>query len=459
MTSSSQPPPTPPPDAEVDPKEIRKVALSSYIGTTVELYDFLLYGTASALVFGPLFFPELDPLIGIIASFGTLAAGYFARPLGGVLFGHFGDRLGRKRMLLTTMIIMGVASTLIGLLPTYETIGLAAPIILVTLRVLQGIAVGGEWGGAALMTVEHAKAGNRGVWGGVTQMGAPTGAVLATAALTLATLLPEDQFLSWGWRVPFLASVVLIGVGLFVRLKITESPIFAQAQRKEAEQKAEQKAKGRIPFVQVLTSRPKNLLLAVVAGIAAFATQGIFTAFIISYAIGIGYERSTALSAVVISSVLAIILTPVYARLSDRIGRRPVYLAGALAVSVIAFPSLWLVNTGEAWGIIAATVLGQAVVVTAMYAPMAALLSEMFDTRLRYTGASVSYQTATVLGAGLSPLVAQSLLTAAGGGTATHGISWMLVGVGLASAVAIWFTGETRSRDLSDIDQETAAAG
>ncbi|MFI6575772.1 MFS transporter [Nocardiopsis sp. NPDC050513] len=450
MTSSATPPvpPTDRPSGErVDPREIRRVALSSYIGTTVEMYDFLLYGTAAALVFGPLFFPDLDPLVGVIASFGTLAAGYFARPLGGIVFGHFGDRLGRKRMLLTTMILMGAASTLIGLLPTYEHIGLAAPAVLVALRVVQGVAVGGEWGGAALMTVEHAAPGKRGVWGGVTQMGAPTGAVLATLALALAGLLPDEQFMAWGWRVPFLASVALIGVGLFVRMRISESPVFAQA-----EPSPTGRPRGRLPFLEVVLTRPRNLLLAVVAGIAPFAAQGIFTAFVISYAIGIGYGRSSALTAVVISSTLAIALTPLYARLSDRVGRRPVYLGGALAVAIAAFPAFWLVNTGTVVGLIASTVLVQSVVVSAMYAPMAALLAEMFDTHLRYTGASVSYQTATVLGAGLSPLAAASLLTAAGGGTATHGISWMLVAAGLISAVAIWFTGETGRRDLADID-------
>ncbi|WP_306368733.1 MFS transporter [Nocardiopsis sp. CC223A] len=439
MTSSATPSP-----ASVDPREIRRVALSSYLGTTVEMYDFLLYGTAAALVFGPLFFPDLDPLVGVIASFGTLAAGYFARPLGGIVFGHFGDRLGRKRMLLTTMLLMGVASTLIGVLPTYAQVGIAAPIALVLLRVLQGVAVGGEWGGAALMTVEHARPENRGVWGGVTQMGAPSGAVLATLALALAGLLPDEQFMSWGWRVPFLASAVLIGVGLFVRLRVAESPVFATAEPRRGGR--------RIPFVEVVTVRPVNLLLAVAAGIAPFAAQGIFTAFVISYAIGIGYDRSTALVAVVVSSALAIALTPVFARLSDLVGRRPVYLGGCLAVAATAFPCFWLVNTGHAAGLVAATVLAQSVVVTAMYAPMAALLSEMFDTHLRYTGASVGYQTASVLGAGLSPLAAAALLTAAGGGTATHGISWLLVAAGLVGAAAIWFTGETGRRDLTDID-------
>ncbi|MCY9784246.1 MHS family MFS transporter [Nocardiopsis sp. EMB25] len=456
MTSSAPPPvppPAPRPGPGADPREIRRVALSSYIGTTVEMYDFLLYGTAAALVFGPLFFPDLDPLIGVIASFGTLAAGYVARPLGGIVFGHFGDRLGRKRMLLTTMILMGAASTLIGLLPTYERIGLAAPVILVALRVVQGVAVGGEWGGAALMTVEHAAPGSRGAWGGVTQMGAPTGAVLATLALALAGLLPDERFLAWGWRVPFLASVALIGVGLFVRLRISESPVFARSGSDAGSAPVPSgPARGRLPFVEVLLTRPRNLVLAVVAGIAPFAAQGVFTAFVISYAIGIGYDRSVALTAVVVSSTLAIALTPLYARLSDLVGRRPVYLGGALAVAVTAFPAFWLVNTGAVAGLIAGVVLAHAIALTAMYAPMAALLAEMFDTHLRYTGASVSYQSATVLGAGLSPMIAASVLTAAGGGTATHGVSWMLVAAGLASAVAIWFTGETGRRDLTDID-------
>jgi len=419
-----------------------RVAMSSYLGTTVEFYDFLLYGSAAALVFNRLFFAELDPLTGTVASFGTLAAGYVARPLGGIVFGHFGDRLGRRSMLLITMTMMGVSSALIGLLPTYEQIGSGAAILLVVLRILQGLAVGGEWGGAALMTVEHAEAGKRGRWSGITQMGAPSGAMLSTVALSLAAMLPDDQFLSWGWRIPFLLSVVLLGVGLFVRLRVAESPVFTALRHREE--------RARVPIVEVFRTRPKGVLLSVAAGFGAFVGQGIFTVYILSYAVGIGYPRTQVLNSLIISSFVAVLAMPVYAGLTDRIGRRPVYIGGALATAVTVYPLFMLVNTRSVILLAIAMIIGQGIVNSAMYGPMAVLIGEMFGTRTRYTGASLGYQFATVLGAGFGPLLAASLLSAAGGGTNSGGVAAFVAIAGVLSAVAVWFSTETHRGELTE---------
>ncbi|WP_246114073.1 MFS transporter, partial [Streptomyces montanus] len=312
-------------------RQLRRVALSGLLGTAVEFYDFLVYGTVAALVFGELFFPGADPAVGTIAAFGTFAAGYLARPLGGILFGHFGDRLGRKSMLLLTMGLMGGASFLIGLLPTYDTIGVWAPVLLITLRVVQGIAIGGEWGGATLMVVEHAGERRRGLWSSFTQMGAPLGSLLSSAVVTFVVTLPKDQFAAWGWRVPFLLSVVLLGVGLFVRLKVAESPLFAEVKKERTE--------ARLPVVEVLR-RPRPVLLACCVGIGAFTAQSLLTSYMIAYATGIGYARPQVLSALTVSACVALVVLPCASALSDRIGRRPVVLAGALTSAALAFPVL-----------------------------------------------------------------------------------------------------------------------
>ena len=426
---------------------LRRAAVSSYIGTAFEFYDFLLYGSAAALVFDRLFFPDLDPLAGTLAAFGTLAAGYVARPLGGIVFGHFGDRVGRRSMLLITMTLMGTASTLIGVLPTYTAVGVTAPILLVTLRVIQGIAVGGEWGGAALMTVESAAADRRGRWSGLTQMGGPTGSLLSTIALSLVAMLPGDAFLAWGWRIPFLFSAVLLGVGLFVRLRVAEPPVFAELRSRGRV--------ARVPLVEVFRTHPRQVGLATAAGFGMFTGQGLFTAYMLSYAVGIGYARPQVLNALVLSSLVAVAAMPLYAALSDRVGRRPVYIGGALATAITGWPLFALVNTHDPVLLAVAMVIGQGVVNSAMYGPLAALLSEMFGTRTRYTGASLGYQLATVLGAGFGPLIAASLLSAAGGGTNSGGIVAFLAAAGLVSAAAVWLAAETRGRALT----ETAPAG
>src|SRR3954453_21844116 len=307
------------------PTQLRRAVLSSYLGSVIEYYDFLLYATASAVVFNKIFFSNLDPLVGTVASFGTLATGYLARPLGGIVFGHFGHRLGRKKMLVLSMTLMGVGSTLIGLLPTYAQIGVWAPILLVLLRVVQGIAVGGEWGGAALMSAEHATS-RRGLWASFTNAGAPMGVVLSTLVLAIsAAATGEQAFLAWGWRIPFVLSIVLLAVGLFVRARVAEPPVFTEAATTKP---------AKPPLLDVLRHHRRNLLLSIGVGFGAFVAQGTLTTFVISYAVQAGFARPTVLNALSMSSVAAIIGIIGFSALSDRVGRRPVVLTGALAMAV-----------------------------------------------------------------------------------------------------------------------------
>jgi metabolite-proton symporter len=421
----------------------RRVLVSSFLGSVVEWYDFLLYGTASALVFSKLFFPTLEPGIGTIASFGTLAVGYFARPLGGVLFGHFGDRIGRKSMLVASMLLMGVATVLIGLLPTYAQIGLWAPVLLVTLRLVQGFAVGGEWGGAVLMTLEHAGSGRRGLWSSVSQMGAPTGLLLSTLAFSLVAALPEDDFLTWGWRIPFLVTVVLIGIGLWIRLGVAESPVFEQAQRRTPR-------KRRPPIVDLLRTQPRELLLAALIGLGPFAANSVLIVFVVSYATEVGFPRSTALNGLMLASAASMVCVPLFAAFSDRIGRRPVYIAGALLLGANSFLLFYLVNTRSTGLFLLGYVLALSLHAI-MYGPMGAFIAEMFGTERRYTGASLGYQIASVFGGGLAPLVATSLLAAGGGAPHALYVSIFMAGCCLITAVAAMLARESAGTALEDV--------
>ena len=419
----------------------RRVLISSFIGSVVEWYDFLLYGTASALVFNVLFFPELSSAAGTIAAFGTLAVGYLARPLGGVVFGHFGDRIGRKRMLVASILLMGLSTLGIGLLPTFDQIGIWAPILLIALRLVQGFAVGGEWGGAVLMTLEHAGAGRRGLWSSVAQIGSPAGLLLSTAAFSLVAALPEEQFLSWGWRLPFIATVVLIGVGLFIRLGVAESPVFAQAEARTAD-------RPKAPILTLMREQPKDALLATLIGFGPFAANSVLISFVVSYAAQVGFSRAEALNGLIVGSVASMIGVPLFAALSDRIGRRPVYLAGALLLGLNAFLLFPLVNTGSPGLLLLAFALGMGTHAI-MFGPMGALLSELFGTRTRYTGASVGYQVASVIGGGLAPLIAGSLLAAAGGAPNAIYISVFMAATCAVTAVAAWLARETYRSDLT----------
>ncbi len=425
---------------EVPAGSVTRVVLASFIGTTIEWYDFFLYGTAAALVFNQLFFPTLDPMAGTMAAFGTYAVGFFARPVGGIVFGHFGDRMGRKSMLVTTLMLMGTATFLIGVLPTYDTLGVAAPVLLVVLRFVQGFGVGGEWGGAVLMAVEHGHRGRRGLYASWVQAGVPAGLLLATAIFELCSLLPEKAFLSWGWRVPFLLGIGLLGVGMFIRLQIFESPLFAKLR--------DSKQPLGVPLFEVFKRYRRNVLLAMGARFAENGCFYVFTVFVLTYAtVELGVARTAILNGVLIASALQFIAIPLFGVLSDRIGRRPVYLAGAAGLAVFAFPFFWMVETASPVWIGLAIVIGL-FVHAAMYAPQAAFFSELFGTDVRYTGASIGYQLASPLAGGLAPLISMALLQWSGG--QPWPVALYLIGLSAITLVAVWLAAETYRAQLGD---------
>ena len=427
-----------------DPRQMRRVLFSSFLGSAVEFYDFLLYGTAAALVFGQLFFSDLTPVVATIASFGTLAVGYVVRPLGGVVFGHFGDRIGRKSMLVLTMTLMGAASVAIGLLPTYASIGLAAPVLLIALRLVQGFAVGGEWGGAALMALEHSDEDRRGFSASFANMGAPAGAVLSTVVLAVVTLLPEEAFLSWGWRIPFLLSAVLVGIGLYVRLSVTESPLF---EREVVT--AVPAEKPRLPILDVLAHNPRAVLLGIGAGIGAFALQALMATFALTVGVQGGLARSTVLWLFAAGSLVQIVALPAYAALSDRVGRRPVMIAGCVAAMVAAYPVLLLIASGSVLGVLLGFLVAMPLVQAAMYGPLAAFTTEIFATGNRYTGASLGYQLSSTLGGGFAPLISAALVAGAAGGSGLLRVALFAAVAALVSAVTIAVADEPRARDLA----------
>lgn len=425
-------------------RHLRRVLLSSFLGSAVEFYDFLVYGTAASLVFGTIFFSNQDPLVGTIAAFGTLAAGYLARPVGGIIFGHFGDRLGRKKMLIVTMMLMGISSALIGLLPTYAQVGVLAPALLILLRVIQGIALGGEWGGATLMALEHSTGRRRGFSVAIVNAGAPTGAVLAAAIMGLFSLLPQDQFLAWGWRIPFMISVVLVAVALWIRLGVHESPVFQQAQ--EAVKQAGG-AKRPAPIVEVLR-HPKGVILSALSGIAPFAVQSLLATFALTFAIIGGTSRSTALFAAALASVANMITLPLFGLLSDKIGRRPVLIGGFITGAVLAYPVLQFIGSGNTTLVFTGYFIGYGLIVAALLGTLSSFISEQFSTTSRYTGSSLGYQLGATLGAGFAPLIAGALLAAGGGSNPTL-VAVFIAGVSLISAVAVLFTRESFRKKIT----------
>lgn len=407
----------------------RRVAIASFVGTTVEFYDFLIYGTAAALVFPKLFFPNASPAAGILLSFATFGVGFIARPLGGIVFGHFGDRVGRRRMLVYSLVGMGVSTVLIGALPTYAQIGIAAPILLTVLRLAQGFAVGGEWGGATLMAVEHAAADRRGFYGAFPQMGAPAGTALATLAFYLAARLPDEQFLAWGWRIPFLVSAILIVIGLVVRLTVTESPHFAELQRRSEV--------TRTPIVAAFRRHWRQILL--VAG--AYLSQGIFAyicvAYLVSYATtAAGIPRDWALFGVFLAAVVAVATYPLFGALSDRVGRKPLFLAGVIAMALAVVPTFALIDTGRPGMFVLALVLIFGLAMAPAAGVTGALFSMAFDADVRYSGVSIGYTLSQVLGSAFAPTIATALYAATG---SSNSIAAYLIAASAVSAVAVCF--------------------
>jgi MFS transporter, MHS family, shikimate and dehydroshikimate transport protein len=431
--------------------QLRRVVLTSFVGTTIEWYDYFIYGTAAALIFNKLFFPTFDPLAGTMAAFATYSVGFFARPVGGVVFGHFGDRIGRKSMLVLTLMIMGFATFFIGLLPTYETIGVAAPICLTLLRFLQGFGVGGEWGGAVLMAVEHGDGSRRGFYGSWAQAGVPAGLLLATSVFALCTRMPEEMLFAWGWRIPFLLGILLTGIGLFIRLNVGESPLFEKLRASKSVAKMES------PLKQLWRSNRREVLVAMGARFGENISFYILTVFMITYAVEVLKSRDgTVLNAILLASALALFTIPGFAMLSDRIGRRPVYLGGALFMMAISFPTFWLVGTGRPEFIVVAIVAGLSIGHAAMYGPQAAMLSELFGTGVRYSGASLGFQLVSPLAGGLAPLIATSLLTWSG--NQVWPVACYLILASLVTFIAVWFAPETYRFDLNAATPDNARA-
>jgi MFS family permease len=385
---------------------LRKVIIASLAGTVLEFYDFFLYGFTAALVFGKVFFPTYAPLTATLASFGTLAVGFVARPLGGMICGHFGDRLGRKATLIVTLGLMGGATFLIGLLPTYETIGIAAPILLIVLRFLQGIGLGGEWGGAVLMTLEHSPAQRRGYYGSLVQVGAPLGLALATLVLLIGSLLPGNAFIEWGWRIPFLASAILLFIGLYIRARISETPEF-----KRAREKGDIVA---VPFFYVVRNYPKQVLstagLYLGAITVPFYTVWVFLVYYVTAHLHV--DRSATLTGVVIANFILVFGTILGGIVSDRIGQRATFVMGASVLVALAFPLFWVVDMKDPW-IIGVAMLAFGGTSWFMWGGLAALVAEQFPAGVRYTGMSVGSQSATIIG-GFVPMFATALFPIAG---------------------------------------------
>lgn len=417
--------------------EVRKVALSSYLGNTLEYYDYLLYGSAAALVFGRLFFSHLSPAAAIIASFATLAAGSVARPLGGILFGYLGDRMGRKSVLMATMLLMGLSSGLIGLLPTYEQIGIAAPVLLVILRLLQGLAVGGEWGGATLMAAEHAPPSRRGFVTSISQMGLSTGGLLAALAMAAVSALPSAELFSWGWRIPFLMSFALFAVGLYVRTQISESPLY--------EELARSGAKRIQPLSYLLSEERSSLLRGMLIVIPAVMIPTLFGTFGMTYAVAQGYARPTVLTALCVTWAACIPATVLFGRLTDRVGRRSIAMICLIGFALVVYPCFLAIQTKNIPLLYVVFLTTFALLSSAMTACLGSLLSEMFTTQARYSGVSICYQGGSVI-AGFSPMVASALI----GGTDGIGrLCLIIVCINLVAMLALWKTTERRGQRLN----------
>jgi metabolite-proton symporter len=417
----------------------RKILIASLVGSSIEWFDYFLYGAVASIVFSKLFFPTTDPVVGLLIAYASFALSFFIRPFGGVVFSHIGDKIGRKKTLVLTLSLMGGATVFIGLLPDYQTIGVWAPILLITLRLVQGLGIGGEWGGALLLAVEYAPKEKRAFFGSIPQMGVTIGMLLGTLSLSIMTTLPDQAFMSWGWRVPFILSAALVFFGLWIRNGIDETPAFKQAQKSGNIAK--------VPIVETLRYHWKSVLIAVGAKVVETAPFYIFSTFIVSYATTtLGFSKTAALNAVTIATVITTILIPFMGRLADKVGRKPLYIGGTIAMILYAFPYFWLLQLKSTFWLIAATVIGLGIIWAPITAVLGTLFSEIFQTNVRYTGVSLGYQIGAAAAGGTAPLIATALLNA-------YNNSWVPVAIyiifaSVISLIAIFSIRETKEVEL-----------
>jgi MFS transporter, MHS family, shikimate and dehydroshikimate transport protein len=426
------------PMAGVERSSMNSIVFASCFGTIIEWYDFLIYATAATLVFNKAFFPTFDPLAGTLAALGSYAVGFLARPLGGALFGHFGDRLGRKSMLVMTLFIMGLSTFGIGLLPTYASIGVFAPILLIVLRIIQGIGLGGEWGGASLMVLEHAPSDKRGFYTSFVQIGFPIGLVLASLVFGLAAKLPEADFASYGWRIPFLISIVLLGVGTFVRSRVPETPVFEGLKQRDG--------LSNNPVAEVVGKNTKTFLIAVGLKLSEVSWVYMLSVFVVGYATTqLNLPKSMLLNAVLYAALLELITLPAFGWLSDKIGRKPLYILGALFSIAFAFPLFWMIDSKSTVLIFAAIMIAMNFGHGMMFGLESAYFPELFGSRVRYSGASFGFQVSAAIGGGFAPIIATAMVGYFGG---TGGVSIMMIVLALITLAAALAAPETRGRSL-----------
>lgn len=428
----------------MEKKGKKKVLVASLVGSSIEWFDYFLYGTVSALVFNQVIFHSENATVGLLLAYASFALAFFIRPLGGIIFSHIGDKIGRKKTLVLTLSLMGTSTVLMGFLPTYEAIGVAAPILLVTLRLIQGIGLGGEWGGALLLAVEYAPKEKRGLYGSIPQMGVTIGMLLGTIALSLMTLLPGDAFMSWGWRVPFILSAFLVVFGLWIRKGIDETPSFKKAQ--------EEGKIAKVPFFETLRTHWREVLIAIGGKVVETAPFYIFSTFIVSYATTqLGFSRTVTLSAVTIGTIVTTILIPIMGNLSDKIGRKKLYVSGTILMGLYAFPYFWLLHQKSPFLLIIATVLGLGIIWAPITAVLGTMFSEIFNSNVRYTGISLGYQIGAAVAGGTAPLVATALLAA-------YNNSYVPVAlyIILTSIISLIAVSVIRDRKNEDLDIENS---
>jgi metabolite-proton symporter len=425
-------------------KQTNRILIASLVGSSIEWFDYFLYGTVAALVFNQLFFVTEEPTIGLLLAYASFALSFFIRPFGGIIFSHIGDRIGRKKTLVLTLSLMGVATFGMGLMPTYQAIGVWAPILLIGLRLIQGLGIGGEWGGALLLAVEYAPPEKRGLFGSIPQMGVTIGMLMGTIALWLMTMLPEEIFMTWGWRVPFLLSALLVIFGLWIRQGIDETPDFKKVK--------ESGDIPKLPIVDTLKYHWREVLIAIGAKVVETAPFYIFSTFVVSYATtNLGFSRSATLAAVTIATVITTILIPIMGSLSDKIGRMKLYVAGTVGMILFAFPYFWLIHQGSVPLLIVATIIGLGIIWSPITAVLGTMFSEIFDARVRYTGISLGYQIGAALAGGTAPLVATALLVSFDNSYVP--VALYIIFTAVISLVAIWAIKNRRNQQIKHNSQ------